>query len=211
MQTGFIRKLLDLAEAYEQGGGDTNVFEMEDFVSWLLTSQGQRLQVENEPVVIGGPTNAFITMYLSFMARYAEFYSRRVFRHTAVYSTDDWGVLISLYPNLALKKSEVIRGCILEKSSGNEVLKRMLREGLLYEKAHPEDKRSKLVELTDAGRQAFESVQGGISKLADTVVGDLTEAEKVAFLETLNKLHRFHKPVFEAADEKMLGEMLGVG
>lgn len=33
------------------------------------------------------------------MARYAQFYSRRVFRNSTVYSEDDWGVLVSLYPD----------------------------------------------------------------------------------------------------------------
>jgi DNA-binding PadR family transcriptional regulator len=85
----------------------------------------------------------------------------------------------------------------------------LLKQGLLQEHVHPNDKRSKLIELTDAGRAAFESVQTGITKLADTVVADLTEAEKTSLLQMLNKLHRFHKPIFEEADEPTLGKMLG--
>lgn len=208
MQTDFIRKMLDLAEAYEASGGNTDHFDQEDFVSWLITSQ--RRVIQPEAAASAEPfANGLIAMYLSFMARYAQFYSRRVFRHSVVYSEDDWGVLVSLYPQQQLKKSDVMRGCIMEKSSGNEVLKRMLKQGLLEETPHPGDKRSKLIALTDAGRTAFESVQGGIYKLANTVVADLTEDEKETFLHLLNKLHRFHKPVFEAADEAALAQMLG--
>ncbi len=208
MQTDFIRKMLDLAEAYESAGGNTETFDQEDFVSWLITSN-QRKPEATAPSAFGPPVNGLIAMYLSFMARYAQFYSKRVFRHSVIYSTDDWGVLISLYPSLQLKKTEVMRSCILEKSSGNEVLKRLLKQGLLQEQEHPSDKRSKLIELTDAGRSAFESVQTGINKLADTVVADLTEEEKTSLLQMLNKLHRFHKPVFEEADEQALEKMLG--
>ena len=207
MQTDFIRKLLDLADAYESGGGNTGEFDQEDFVSWLITGQQQRTREAAEPAS-GPPVNGLIAMYLSFMARYAQFYSRRVFRNTVVYSEDDWGVLVSLYPDARLKKTDVMRGCILEKSSGNEVLKRMLKKGLLREHPHPEDGRSKLIELTDAGRAAFESVQNRIVKLSNAVVADLAEEEKISLLQMLVKLNRYHKPIFEKADEAMLGEML---
>lgn len=207
MQTGFIRKLLDLAEAYEQSGGNTEAFDQEDFVSWLITSRRPAAKAPANPPS-GPPVNGLIAMYLSFMARYAQFYGRRVFRHSAVYSEDDWGILVSLYPNRQMKKTEVMRACIMEKSSGNEVLKRLLKQGLLQEKPHPDDGRSKLIELTEAGRAAFESVQGGIVKLADAVAADLTEAEKMNLLEILVKLNRYHKPIFESADENYLREIL---
>jgi len=155
------------------------------------------------------PVNVLIAMHLSFMARYAQFYSRRVFRHSAVYSEDDWVVLTSLYPDHKMKKTDLIRSAIMEKSSGNEVLKRMLKQGLLNEYPHPTDKRSKLIELTDTGRRAFESLLSSLPKLAETVVADLTAEEKESLLQLLIKLHRYQKPIFEAADEAVLGWMLG--
>jgi DNA-binding MarR family transcriptional regulator len=208
MQTDFIRKMIDLADAYESSGGNTHVFDLEDFVSWLITSN-QRKPNEAYSPDYGPSANALIAMYLSFMAKYAQFYSRRVFRHSVVYSTDDWGILVSLYPNQKLKKAEVIRECIMEKSSGNEVLKRLLKQGLLQEQAHPSDKRSKLIALTEAGRAAFEAVQSGIIGFANIVVADLDEDEKASLLHILNKLHRFHKPIFEEGDEEQLEKMLG--
>lgn len=208
MRAEFIRKLMDLVEDYEMAGGQTEEFDQEDFSSWLLTRQERKVSVTTANP--GPPVNGLIAMYISFMARYAQFYSRRVFRDSAIYSDDDWGVLISLYPYQKMKKTEVIRGCIMEKSSGNEVLKRMLKQGLLQEELHPNDRRSKLVELTAAGRQAFESVQSGIAGLASVVVGDLAENEKLQLLELLNKLHRYHKPIFEEANDQEIEQMLGV-
>jgi len=207
MQADFIHKLIDLAAAYEAGGGNTEIFDREDFVSWLITSRQGR--TEAPAMVSGPPTHGLIAMYLSFMARYAQFYSKRVFRGSLIYSVDDWGVLVSLYPNQQRKKTDVIRACIMEKSSGNEVLKRLLKQGFLQEREHPNDKRSKLIELTEAGRAAFESVQGGIEGLSNIVVADLNTEEKERLLQILNKLHRFHKPVFEEGDKAMLERMLG--
>ncbi len=209
MQISFLRELLDLAEAYELGGGSTNPLDREDFASWLLAYKLHPMEPTLNETVFGQPVNGLIAMHLSFMARYGQFYSRRVFRHTAVYSEDDWVVLGSLYPDQKMKKTDLIRSAIMEKSSGNEVLKRMLKQGLLNEYSHPTDKRSKLMELTDAGRKAFEAVLSSLPKLAETLVADLTAEEKESLLHILVKLHRYHKPIFEAADEAVLGRMLG--
>lgn len=212
MHIGFLRDLLEITEAYEAAGGNTTVLDREEFAAWLIAHQRQAVEKGEKPSLFDGPPiNGLIAMYLGFMAKYAQFYSRRVFRHSVIYSEDDWGVLITLYPFKQMKKTAVMRACILEKSSGNEVLKRMLKQGLLREKANPEDGRSKLVELTDAGRTAFDAVQTGILNLSNTVVADLTEEEKQTLLQILAKLHRFHKPMFEEADEKEVEAMLGTG
>lgn len=209
MKISFLRELLNLAEAYELDGGRTDILDREDFASWLLANKLQHLEPALTDQVFEQPVNGLIAMHLSFMARYAQFYNRRVFRHTAIYSEDDWVVLGSLYPDQKMKKKDLIRSAIMEKSSGNEVLKRMLKQGLLNEYSHPTDKRSKLMELTDAGRRAFESVLSSLPKLAETLVADLTSEEKESFLHILVKLHRYHKPIFEAADEAVLERMLG--
>jgi DNA-binding PadR family transcriptional regulator len=209
MQTGFLRELLDLIEAFEREGGNTNQFDREAFASWLITYQRDTGKKQRSAPGPGPRLNGLIAMYLNFMGRYAQFYSRRIFRSTEIYSDDDWGILVSLFPDRQMKKTEVLRGCIMEKSSGNEVLKRLLKQGLIQETPHPEDRRSKLVTLTDAGRAAFMSVQNGIERFSDVVVADLSEDEKASLLQMLTKLHHFHKPIFEAADEETLGEMLG--
>ncbi len=209
MQTAFLRELLDLIEAFERDGGDTHQLDRESFASWLITFRHGSAKKQSRQPEAGPRLNGLIAMYLNFMGRYAQFYGRRVFRDSEIYSDDDWGILVSLFPNLQMKKTEVLRGCIMEKSSGNEVLKRLLKHGLIQETPHPEDRRSKLVMLTDAGRAAFMSVQNGIERLSDVVVADLTEEEKATLLHLLTKLHLFHKPIFDEADEETLGEMLG--
>jgi len=48
-----------------------------------------------------------------------------------------------------------------------------------------------------------------VGHLADDVVADLTDQEKTTLLSILTKLHHFHKPIFDEADEETLGKMLG--
>jgi DNA-binding MarR family transcriptional regulator len=207
MQANFLHKLLDLAEDYEKNGGNTVEFDMEDFVTWLLTIQRHDVQ-RTSPKGPITPMNGLIAMYVIIMGRYAEFYTRRIFRDTVIYSMDDWAILVSLFPNGRYKKSDVLRTCVMEKSSGNEVLKRLLRQKLIEESPNPDDHRSKLIRLTDEGREAFLSVDNRIRNLSNLVVADLSEEEKTDLLSHLLKMNRYHQPVFEAADERDLAVRL---
>jgi DNA-binding MarR family transcriptional regulator len=207
MQADFLHGLLDLAAAYEKGGGHTADFNRADFVSWLLTTQQQEASLPPQQGLLP-PVDGLIAMYVSMMGRYADFYARRIFRDSVIYSLDDWGVLVSLFPDRIAKKTEVLRMSVMEKSSGNEVLKRMLRQELIAESPNPDDHRSKLICLTDAGRAAFLSVDARMRNLSNLVVADLTGAEKSDLLTLLFKLSRYHQPIFEAADEADLERRL---
>jgi DNA-binding MarR family transcriptional regulator len=209
MHLEFIKSLLDLAAVYEQELGRTESLDVADFTHWLVLRSGQMTAKEIVPLA-ASTVNGHIAMYLSFMARYAQFYSKRVFKNSHIYSEDDWGVMATLYPDKKMKKTEVLRLCIMEKSSGNEVLKRLLKCGQLEEKPNPSDARSKLITLTDEGRTAFEAIYPGIVKLSNIVVADMDDKEKEVFLRTLIKLHHFHKPVFENMSEEKLEQMLSV-
>ncbi len=207
MKYVILKELISLAEQFE---GETHAREWrrEQFVSWLMQSsqkRGETRSYEKVPAQDG-----LIAMFIAFMYRYAQYYSRRLFRDTPIYSFDDFGVLATLYPARSLRKVDILRQVILEKSSGNEVLKRMLREGLLEENENPSDARSKLISLSEKGTQAFEDIRSGIQRLSSHVTGNLTEDEKSSLLGMLFRLHEFHKPYFEDNKEEEIEELLGV-
>ncbi len=207
MQVEFIKSLLDLADVYEQEGGQTESLDMPDFAHWLVLRSGQMAPKEAIPLT-APMINGHIAMYLGFMARYVQFYSKRVFKNSNIYSEDDWGVMATLYPDKQMKKTEVMRLCIMEKSSGNEVLKRLLKDEHLEEKPNPVDARSKLIALSHKGKMAYEAVYPGMINLSNIVVADMDDQEKEMFLQTLLKLHQFHKPVFEDMSEEKLKALL---
>jgi MarR family transcriptional regulator, lower aerobic nicotinate degradation pathway regulator len=209
MTSKFVQGLLHLADEYEASGGQTQAFDREDFMGWLLSTAHATTSNRLPSAMPTVPEiNGLIAMHFGLMANYAAFYSRRVFRQSVIYSLDDWGILVSLFPANQLKKSEALRGCVLEKSSGNEVLKRLLKQGLIVETPNPADQRSKLIALTDEGRDAFLAVSNSMRNLGSQIVADLDESEKSELLKLLFKLHRYHKLVFEAGDEAELRRKL---
>ncbi len=177
------------------------------FVSWLSAELNADTETDT---VLPENTESTIAMLIIFMYKYAVFYSRKIFKHSIIYSIDDFGVLATLLPDKKLKKSDVIRECIAEKSSGNEVLKRLLCQKLIKETNHPTDKRSKLLEITPEGLSEINAILIQIQKMGSLVTGNLSKQEKIMLFGMLSNLHQFHKPLFEANNEKLLNEKLGI-
>ncbi len=210
-----LRQLLCLAEDFERENGEEKGFDQQKFTTWLVSKAFGRgdgpQQGDDHSGQAGEPLRAgYIAMLLGFMGHYASFYARRVFRHSVIYSLDDFGVLISLHPNGRLTKTETLKRCRLEKSSGNEVLKRLLRQQLIQETAHPADRRSKVIELTAKGSEAFGQVWDSILNMSKLVTGDLSGEEQLLLLQLLSKLNRFHQPIFEQGKEEEIGKLLGL-
>lgn len=206
MDFTILKEIIALAEAYQQQT-KADTWQKVQFVSWII-NEANKPERPPAPAAFVPSQDGLISMFLGIAYKYAQFYSRRVFRNTKIYSLDDFAVLVSLFPDKEFKKIDVLRMCIQEKSSGNEVLKRLLREELLQERENPADARSKLLSLTDKGRTQYGLIQRGISKMAGHIVGDLNAEEKNLLLQVLMKLHQFHKPYFEENDEETLNKLL---
>jgi DNA-binding MarR family transcriptional regulator len=202
-----LKRLIDWAEKFENQLLPGEQWNDKIFANWLsvevnVTNKADKDLPEN--------TESAIAMFIIFMYKYALFYSRKIFKNSLIYSIDDLGVLATLLPDKQLKKADVIRKNITEKSSGNEVLKRLLRQKLIMETNNPNDKRSKLLEITPDGLNEINVVRSQILKMSSLVTGNLSGKEKMMLLNMLSKLHEFHNPLFEANDEKLLNEKLGI-
>lgn len=202
-----IKKLIDWTEKYENQLAEGEQWDDEHFAKWL--SLEVKVNKESE-VVLSKKAKPALTMYIYFIYKYATFYSRKIFKNSVIYSIDDLSFMASLLPDKQLMKGDVIRKNATEKSSGNEILKRLLRQKLIKETDNPNDKRSKLLSITAAGLQEIQAVRGQLEKMGELVSGDLTEQEKIILINMLSKLNDFHRPLFDANDEKIINEKLGI-
>ncbi len=202
-----LKRLIDWAERYERDLPEGEQWDDKKFSEWL-SNEISMTQLSSEG--LAETTKPAVSMFVYFLYKYALFYSRKILKNSRIYSLDDFSFLASLLPNKQLMKAEVIRKNISEKSSGNEVLKRLLRQKLIKETNNPNDGRSKLLEITPEGLNEINAVRSQFEKMGTLVAGDLTEIEKIILINMLSKLLQFHKPIFEANDEEFLNDLLGV-
>jgi hypothetical protein len=85
-----LRKLLDLAEAFEWETGEQQDLDEQKFTAWLVAKsfgEGSPPPEHPGPDQPAGPmVTGYIAMLLGFMGQYATFYARRIFRRSEIYS-----------------------------------------------------------------------------------------------------------------------------
>ncbi len=203
MKVDEAKQVLDWLASYREAQGTDTALRPADFGQWL---QQQEPGAEAPPPAADG----LISMHLGFMANYAAFYARRLFRETAIYSMTDWAFLATLLQMGPMSKTELIQHNILEKSSGTEVLKRLQKQGFIEEARHPEDGRIRIVRLTAKGKSTVEAANERIQPMGQLVTGDLSAADKQQLLRLLQRLHQFHQPIFREKKEAEIARLLGL-
>ena len=133
------------------------------------------------------------------MYRYLRTYSRLALLDTPLISYDDFTYLATTFARGPLSKKELITRNIHEKPTGTEVIKRLLKAGLIQEQPHATDGRSKVLTATEEGRAMLLRLYANMGTVARMGVGNLLPSEQEHLVYLLAKLDAFHFPIFAAA------------
>jgi DNA-binding MarR family transcriptional regulator len=147
-----------------------------------------------------------------FMSRYAKFYIKKALEDTPLQTAEDFTALAILLTHSHLSKSELISHNLQEKTSGTEVIRRLVSFGLVRQWDDVKDKRSKHIAITDKGRELLFRVFEHTNYVGKIITGKLTIAEKFTLQYLLQKLENFHlehyerKTILTKRDLKILAE-----
>lgn len=126
------------------------------------------------------------------LAKYATYYSKRALEPQEIRSIEDWVYLVKLLEMGSPTKSELIVEMVSEFPSGIDIIKRLIRQGWIEEYPDKQDRRSKRVRMTPAGRTLlFETFQR-MEDVAQVAFQPLNHDEKVMLYQLLEKLDSFH-------------------
>lgn len=196
-ETGYrlIKALVEKVEAFEAKGGKQEK-SLAAFSMWLSHDlayprpvTGSIADEEGMPEM-GSET--LLTMLIAFMFRYAKHYSKKALEGTPLSTLDDFTFLATLSYQGSLTKTELINMHLLEITSGIEIIKRLTKNGLLEVFQDPNDRRSKRVKLSAAGKDVLEDVMVRMDKVARIVSGNLASSEQAQLMPILHKLNDFH-------------------
>lgn len=122
--------------------------------------------------------------------------------------SEDFTYLYTLLEVESMTKIQLIEKNIHEKPTGLEVIKRLLKHGLVNERNDENDKRSKRVFLTEKGKSLFFATVEQINKVALIVCGNLTHDEKKQLYSLLKKLDNFHNPIYLSHKEISINDLV---
>ncbi len=132
-----------------------------------------------------------------FMSRYAKSYIKKALEGTPLQTAEDFTALAILLTHPNLSKSELISHNLQEKTSGTEVIRRLIAAGLVRQWDDKKDKRSKHIAITDEGKKLLFEIFEHTNYVGKIITGRLTLAEKFTLQYLLQKLENFHLEHYE--------------
>ncbi|RIV17691.1 hypothetical protein DYU11_31090 [Fibrisoma montanum] len=196
MKYTLIWELLNEVESFENEPEQNGDLSLAAFTGWLVNRQ-VNLPRDATQTLHREPPESIISRFVFFLQRYALMYVRQVLADTPLTTFDDFAYLATLASNPGLTKIELIERNIHGKTTGMEIIRRLVSTGLVEQAEHTIDKRSKLLTVTSQGHQLLAKTRVLMKQVASVVVGDLTEAEQLQLMHLLNKLHTYHYPVYQ--------------
>jgi MarR family transcriptional regulator, lower aerobic nicotinate degradation pathway regulator len=218
MNYKLLMQLIEKLADYEQKTENLQESKIEDFAGWLLAEVNAKNKFATTKPILNAieevnleinkniPIESEISRLVAMMYRYAKIYIKKAIENSGLQTIDEFGYLAGtdMTGSTGISKTDLIAINIHEKTTGTEILKRLLKEGLLRQEDSQEDKRSKLLFITDKGRETFFGVLGNMHKAGLLINGNLTSNEKETLLALLVKLRDFHHPIFLEERENSL-------
>lgn len=201
MNYNLLKDTIDLLEKFEKeqregGRYSLNVSGFQQFVY-----ENHRSSSFAEPDWEGkkngrNPESVINTLILQ-MNRFAKTYSKSAIHESDFSTQEDFIYLINLKVFGPMIKMELIKRNIHEKPLGMQIINRLIQQGWVDQVDSEDDKRSKVVSITTEGLRVLENQMDKIRQASKIVTGDLTHPEKMELIRLLQKLERFHQPIYD--------------
>lgn len=200
-----LTNLLPLLSRFEQEKSGSEPGRIEDFATWMTdyllmqqTHQDKRLPVTaSEDLPRGEDKAVTLGKLVYYMYRYARFYTKKALKDSMLNSLDEFTFLVTLLNIPAITKTELINKMVYDKTTGIELINRMIKQGLIAEKENPADKRSKIIQITDLGRVTLFSSFEELGKVSRIIPGNLSAAELHTLITLLDKLDHHHLNIWD--------------
>lgn len=209
-QIRLIKQIIDYVDSFqkEKNSADIKQFTiyLRDKVMLGEVTLEDSYKKENYMAYKEMPKVEFSTL-LTGLYRFARIYVKKAFNNTNIKTIDEFGFLASILREKSLLKNELFKKHYIEVSSGSEILKRLIKNKLVYEYKDLNDKRAKRVALTEAGFKEIMIAFDEMHKVSEIVVGNITQEELNETLTVFNKLNYFHINVQSTSKEDSLDKI----
>ena len=200
-----IKEFLDSFAEFEAATKDEAEITFKNFLIYSAAENRNKTVIDHreisgdlEPEVVnmGNKKEESIAILVTYLFRYAKLYVKKALAHSPLQSIDDFSYLIILLTHQSLSKSELINKNVHEKTTGTEIIKRLIKIGLISQTDDINDKRSQRVSITDMGKGIIFSILSEMGDVSKLMSGNLSEREKEVLIYLLKKLDKFHFEIF---------------
>ena len=177
---------------------------LEDFAGWLggrdkkapeVSPEAARMTVYLDPSAFAAVSEYNPDHHAGYLIgrlyKFVRFYMKPLLQEAGFGSVEEFGFLASLRELKTSNKKELIEANMTELTTGLDIIRRLVKAGLVEEKTHPQDGRAKLLQTTPLGDEALHRLEGLFDRLP-AVLTNMTAGEKDYLIRTLEHLDRYH-------------------
>lgn len=175
-----IRHFAEYAENYKEQ-------DLESFAFWLLKRKESKKETDESQL------NRDLGYYINRINRYGKYLSKYFLEETAITSLDEFSFLTVVKVLGKPSKSEVYEATITELTTGQQMMRRLVKLGLIGEEVDAKDKRMKRVFLTKKGEETQKLAFEQIGKECNLKFGEINMESKKELLKTLKELDKINK------------------
>ncbi|MFD2574117.1 MarR family winged helix-turn-helix transcriptional regulator [Spirosoma soli] len=207
-----IQDLITYVATFEEEQPQAEQQTLFNFITWM---NRQLMQIAaDRPAPIEPTTTAaespdvMLGILIGYLYRYSRVYTKKGLENTPLVTYDDFTYLATLWAHQPMTKIDLIERNIQEKTTGTEIIRRLLANDLVEQYNDEVDKRSKRLKLTEKGVKLLNSMWPVMGQVATLLGGTLTLSEKMVLVGLLQKLHIFHNPIFLDQRDEPLDRLL---
>jgi DNA-binding MarR family transcriptional regulator len=176
-----LKELIGLLEKYQEQHASQKI---EDFMIWLnnrlfepTTSEGH--STHNE---------LLITFKWRYLNKELKKRTKSILSQSRVSSIDEYSFLLHLDYQESFRKMEIVNMHNLEAPTGIEIIKRLLKNGLIEEFPDQQDRRAKRIKLSQTGLNELTTLKPAIDSIFREFTSNLDLNEKIQLSGILDKL-----------------------
>lgn len=155
-----------------------------EFAQWLY---GRYFSL---PTTTKGPNSEdrMLAYLLQRVGRLGRFFGKKPMAKHGLSSIDDFLMLNTIFHKPGIAKKVLYEECVTEISTGSQIIKRLVRQGLIKETISPNDKRVTLLALTNKGTSIRNQCFEGMLEEVLFKFEPLSREEKKTMIAVLEKL-----------------------
>ncbi|MBT3382916.1 MAG: MarR family transcriptional regulator [Prolixibacteraceae bacterium] len=186
-----VKEFISFLEKYSQEKGN-EPSDFKEFILWV----NEYIFDNNQSEKLGHGSNDLnieLTFLLITQSKYYKAYVKKALLNSEINTADSYSFLYHLSLVDSFRKMELINIHMLEAPSGIEIIKRLLKKGLIEEFDDKDDKRAKRVKITKKGLKEIDKLKFKMQEVYSNMSANMDLNEKLHIISFLRRFSDFHK------------------
>lgn len=222
-----IRRLIELWERYED---ETGKQELSHFSVWLQSN------INESPGITGGSVLNLMDVgredklqlkerikitqnlqepmkfleYITRIARLHDYYLKKFLEELPINSRIEYLFINSIASGGRVKKTDLINAHLTDYTTGMDIIKRLVNNGLLAEMPDTSDRRAKILEITAQGQSVLLEAERRVNEEAQMFLACTSMNKWKKTIPLFEKLNDFQSEIFAAHGDKTPLELMNL-